>query len=283
MSGLRDPAVSRLSYLFLTFIFILELIMKKCLSCNMTYSSQLSDCENCGWLSPLMHGRIAYSPHLALENSRFKTKYFAELAVLEAMNFWFRARNQLILWALGKYYPEFHSILKIGWGTGYVLSGMVEASPSCKYSGSEFLVDGLSVAEARHEHPMEYFQMDTHDIPFEEDSQVLKQIYQALKPKGILLFSVTQHQWSWSQADEFACHVRRYSAKELYQKVKQVGFEILRSTSFVFFLLSLMMISRLRQRSEEKNEALYRERHLPFFLNKSFDKNLAIENYFVRE
>ena len=36
-------------------------------------------------------------------NTGFKTRYFKELTELEAKNFWFRARNKLILWALSKY------------------------------------------------------------------------------------------------------------------------------------------------------------------------------------
>ena len=273
--------------------------MKKCLSCTLTYSSQLSGCEHCGWLPNLIQGRTAYSPDLAFENSNFKADYFAELATLEAKNFWFRARNQLIIWTLEKYSPDFNSFLEIGCGTGYVLSGLADAFPNRNYSGSELLVDGLGFAEARQKHAMEFIQMDARDIPYvdefdaigsfdvlehiEEDSQVLKQIYQALKPQGILLLTVPQHQWLWSQADEFACHVRRYSADELHQKVKQAGFEILRSTSFVFSLLPLMMISRLRQKSEEKNNDPYKELRLPFFLNKAFEKILATENYFIRQ
>ena len=54
----------------------------------------------------------------------FKHHYFKELAELEAGNFWFRARNKLILWALNKYSQELQSFLEIGCGTGFVISAV---------------------------------------------------------------------------------------------------------------------------------------------------------------
>ena len=195
----------------------------------------------------------------------FKTYYFKELAELEAANFWFRARNQIILWALHRYSPALKSFLEIGCGTGFVISGISKHFPEVRLFGSDYLEEGL--VYARHRVPTAKFtQMDAHYIPYEseldaigafdvlehieKDDAVLQQIYKALKPCGFLYISVPQHHWLWSGVDEYACHVRRYAANELHKKVCQAGFEIIRTTSFVSMLLPAMYLSRLLQRNK---------------------------------
>jgi SAM-dependent methyltransferase len=81
-----------------------------------------------------------------------------------------------------------------------------------------------------------------------EDKIVLKNIFGALRPGGGVIITVPQHQWLWSSADVYACHVRRYSCQEIETKIKAAGFQILRSTSFVSFLLPLMFMSRIQNR-----------------------------------
>lgn len=195
-------------------------------------------------------------------NAGFKTHYFKELAELEAGNFWFRARNRLILWALDKYSPELKSFLEIGCGTGFVISAISKRFNEARLLGSEYFEEGLVYARQRVA-GAEFTQMDARHIPYEseldaigafdvlehieEDEVVLQQICKALKPGGVVFITVPQHRWLWSAVDEYACHVRRYGANELHQKVCRAGFQIIRSTSFVSTLLPAMYLSRLSQ------------------------------------
>lgn len=195
----------------------------------------------------------------------FKAHYFKELAEFEAGNFWFRARNNIILWALQKHSPELKSFLEIGCGTGFVISAISKWFPEAKLSGSEYFEEGLIYARQRVP-SVEFEQMDARSIPYEsefdaigafdvlehikEDESVLQQMYKALKPVGFVFITVPQHSWLWSAVDEYACHVRRYGANELHEKVCSAGFEIIRSTSFVSTLLPAMYLSRLLQRSK---------------------------------
>lgn len=192
----------------------------------------------------------------------FKTHYFKELVKLEAGNFWFRARNKFILWALHKYSPGLKSFLEIGCGTGFVISAISKRFPEARLLGSEYLEEGLVYARQRVP-SAEFTQMDARHIPHEseldvigvfdvlehveEDEVVLQQIFKALNPSGIVFITVPQHRWMWSAVDEYACHVRRYRANELHEKVCRAGFEIIRSTSFVSTLLPAMYLSRLLQ------------------------------------
>jgi len=65
--------------------------------------------------------------------------------------------------------------------------------------------------------------------------------------------TVPQHGWLWSPVDEYACHVRRYSASELKNMLESVGFDVVRSTSFVSLLLPAMLLSRVKQRHEQSS------------------------------
>jgi SAM-dependent methyltransferase len=272
--------------------------MKKCMGCAAQYSSSESTCTACGLNTNRFDGFIAYAPTAAQEGSGFRSNHFTTLANLEANNFWFRARNRLIIWSLGYYVPNLKSFLEIGCGTGYVLSGIANAYPHAHLQGSELFTKGLIFAANRLPN-INFMQMDARNIPFvdefdcigafdvlehiEEDTQVLAQIHQALKPQGIVLITVPQHQWLWSPIDEIACHVRRYSTKELHAKLQENGFEVLRSTSFVTTLLPVMLLSRLFQKfSSAKETNPETELNIPRWLNFIFENILNAEIGLIR-
>ena len=274
--------------------------MKKCLACGETYPSLNTHCSSCALGPEVREGFSSYAPGLSQEGGGFKQTYFADLAPLEAGHFWFRVRNRLIIWALKKYCPMFDSFLEIGCGTGYVLSGIVKAYPGARFYGSEIFTAGLAFAAAR-QPSITFMQMDARNIPFveefeaigafdvlehiEEDTQVLSQMYGALKPRGVLLLTVPQHAWLWSPVDDYACHVRRYAAKELHSKVEAAGFEILRSTSFVSTLLPAMWASRLLKNLSKKNTdsmASTAELSISPWLNYMFAKMLGADFALIR-
>lgn len=272
--------------------------MKKCLACGASYPQSTSRCLACGAEPSKQEGFTSYAPALAHGGGGFKSTYFADLARIEAGHFWFRARNLLIIWALGKYCQEFRSFLEIGCGTGYVLSGIAKAYPGAKIHGSEIFTAGLAFAAAR-QPTVDFMQMDARNIPFvnefdaigafdvlehiEEDEQVLLQIHDTLKPRGVMLLTVPQHGWLWSPIDDYSCHVRRYSAKELHKKVKTAGFEILRSTSFVSSLLPAMFASRMIKKCTfAKNSDASAELKISPWLNRLFEKALGAEVAMIR-
>ena len=226
-------------------------------------------------------------------NIGFKSHYFKELAELEAGNFWFRARNKIILWTLHKYSPELNSFLEIGCGTGFVISAISKQFPEARLLGSEYLEEGLVYARQRLP-SAEFTQMDARQISYqseldaigafdvlehiEEDRVVLQQIFKALKPDGLMFITVPQHRWLWSTVDVYACHVRRYSAVDLHEKVHKAGFEIILSTSFVSTLLPAMYLSRLLKRNKmnASMDAMAELRINPI-LNKLFEWLLNFE------
>jgi SAM-dependent methyltransferase len=273
--------------------------MKRCLSCNACNASSIRNCPNCGFVPAFVDGFDSYAPDFAHEGGGFKSNYFSELARLEEANFWFLSRNKLIMWALENFCPNFQSLLEIGCGTGYVLSGISKKFPRSTLFGSEIFIAGLGFAAARLP-SAKFMQMDARSIPFEnefdvigafdvlehvkQDETVLAQMYLALKPKGLMLITVPQHAWLWSPIDDYACHERRYAAPDLHQKIEAAGFRVIRSTSFVTTLLPAMMISRFLQKkvTDKKFDATAELKISPW-LNSLFVRMLSAELALIKK
>jgi len=234
---------------------------------------------------------------LARGGAGFPIEAFEKLAALEAQNFWFRARNKLIVWALRRHFPAMQRYLEIGCGTGYVLAGVAQAFPGAQLVGSEVFSAGLPFAATRVK-VAELPQMDARHIPYikefdaigafdvlehiPEDEAVLASMFQALRAGGGIAVTVPQHPWLWSAADDQACHVRRYARSELREKVQRAGFKLVFETSFVSLLLPAMLASRLGQRRPKTGETDFSELSLPDWLNHLFETVMNLERFFIQ-
>ena len=271
--------------------------MKLCLNCHSHIHTQNWHCSQCNYQPKTDKGILKLILDSAKKGAGFDATYFPELAKLEDENFWFQARNALIIWALKKHFPNANSFLEIGCGTGFVLSGIAHSLPNIKIYGSELFIEGLDFASQRLP-SAEFFQMDARNIPFkeefdvigafdviehiEEDVEVLKQMYEAVCPGGGILLTVPIHRWLWSAQDEYAHHVRRYQIKELRKKVEQAGFMVLRKTAFVSFLLPFMLASRFRKKKFTADTDPLAELKLPKTLNTLFHATMKIEKALIR-
>jgi SAM-dependent methyltransferase len=268
--------------------------MKRCLSCASTISVGWT-CTRCGYSPALIDGFLSFAPEIA--GGDHNPTDFASLVRLEAGNFWFRARNRLITWAIQTYFPNARNALEIGCGTGFVLSGIHQARPHLALSGSE--ASSIGLAHAQHRVPgAVLFQMDARRIPFtdefdvigafdvlehiQEDELVLAEMFRAATRGGGIAITVPQHKFLWSNVDATAGHVRRYDARDLLDKVARAGFQVIRKTSFVSLLLPLMVASRLVQRKADGKQAAETELSLNPVLGRGFEKVLDIERALIR-
>ena len=270
--------------------------MRLCLRCEATLSEDGWRCGACGHEPPLIEGYPAFAPELAASNQGYDAGYYGELYALEARNYWFRARNALLAWALREYFADAHDFLEIGCGTGFVLSGVAAAMPQLAVHASEVSSAGLAYAAQRVPRA-KLFQMDARAIPYVEhfdiiglfdvlehiegDAQVLAQSHRALRRGGGLIITVPQHKFLWSQYDEHAHHVRRYGAPELKMKVVQAGFRIVMMTSFVSLLLPLMLLSRLVRRSPRADFDVLAELRVGRAVNFLLEAVLALERALI--
>ena len=271
--------------------------MKICLACGNLFEANDFRCPVCGHSPELRDGYPAFSPELAVGNNGFKTGFFSLLAKLEVGNFWFESRNRLLTWALGRYFPQTETFLEIGGGTGFVLSGIRKDFQDIELFGSDIFSEGFTytkdrVPEAR------FFQMDARQIPFDaefdaigafdvlehidEDCVVLQQMFRAVKPGGGVILTVPQHQFLWSAVDEYSFHKRRYTRKDLIKKLKDADFQIVYITSFAFFLLPIMFLSRIkRQLSSNKFDPMA-ELRIGQTTNTVLENVMTVERVFIK-
>ncbi len=270
--------------------------MKRCLGCQCCFENEKWDCPQCGRRPDARNGVLCFIENTRVTGNGFKPEYFAKLATVEEHNFWFCARNRLIQWALGNYFPDAASFFEIGCGTGFVLRGVRETSPRIRLAGSEIFSDGLVVARARLP-KADLYQMDARQIPFEhefdvigafdvlehiaEDDLVLRQMFRATRPGGGILVTAPQHRFLWSAIDEHSMHQRRYSRAELRRKVEQAGFRIQRITSFVSLLLPFMICSRMKR--TRRDFQLWREFEISRPLNAVLERILAAERAMIEK
>jgi SAM-dependent methyltransferase len=217
-------------------------------------------CAACGDRPAASDGVPLLAPEVA---DGFDPHWFELLADVEPNSFWFRQRNALIVETVRRFSPRAGSFLEIGCGNGYVLQAVRGAFPAMAVAGAELHPEGLAYARRRLA-GVPLLQLDARRLPFldefdvigafdvlehvDDDRAALCSIHGALTCAGTLLVTVPQHPWLWSAADEAADHQRRYTRRELRERLEAAGFEVLLLTSFVSTLLPLMAASRLLER-----------------------------------
>jgi len=263
----------------------------------MKFDNTAQECPSCRSKPKLLEDYQDFKPAPDRSCGGYKPDFFAELAKIEANNFWFTSRNLLITWAFKRYFAEAKNFFEIGCGTGFVLSCIKETFPTLSLYGSDIYAEGLHYAKKRLGN-IEFFQMDAREVPFEnefdtiglfdllehidDDELVLSQIYKALRNDGGVMLTVPQHTFLWSQIDEEACHLRRYNRQKLKSKVERAGFKTVDIISFVSLLLPIMMVSRLRKKSLNKKLSVLSELKLDTLTNAMLKRLMDAERLLIR-
>jgi SAM-dependent methyltransferase len=191
---------------------------------------------------------------------------------LEAESFWVSSRNRLLKKIIIKYSKDFKKpkYLEIGCGTGTFIRALA-ASGSMDITGSEIYLNGLFYAKSKKLPNVEFIQFDASmgvlpekfdmvaafDVleHINDDVSAIFNVAQMVNDDGYFILTVPQHMFLWSNLDEIVKHKRRYSRKEMITKLKQQGFSIRYSSSFLFVLFPMMLVSRILDRSEKVDES----------------------------
>jgi ubiquinone/menaquinone biosynthesis C-methylase UbiE len=165
---------------------------------------------------------------------------------IEERHFWFRARNDIITQLLDRWFPAMSRptpirLLDVGCGNGNVLRAIGERM------GDDVLLVGLdpfreSLRNAKARIDAVWIQGDAVSLPFgetfdavglfdviehlEDDRHVLESAYRVLRPGGLVLVTVPANERLWSYFDILARHQRRYSKKQLGERLTEAGFTI---------------------------------------------------------
>jgi SAM-dependent methyltransferase len=270
--------------------------LKRCLACDTTFEAVSWECPECSW-SPRRNGVPLFAPALSDSSEHFPREDVERLSAVEEGHFWFTARNDLILWAISRYFPEARDLLEIGCGTGIVLSRLRADLPHLRLTGGDLLPVALDIARDRVPEAR-FAQIDIRSLPFadefdvvcaldvlehvDEDTLAVEQLSRALRPGGGIIVSVPQHMWLWSAADEYGRHRRRYSRRRLVGLLDQAGFDVLRATSSVSLLLPVVALSRARRRQLTDDYDPFRELAVSERVNRALGAVMSAERRLIR-
>ena len=191
----------------------------------------------------------------------YDPRYFEPLFATEDRHFWFLARNRVICRLAGKVLPVEGKgkILEVGCGTGFVLRALENEFTEMQVTGMDLFLEGLRLANRRVTCGL--VQGDLAAPPFEsgfdlvgmfdvlehieDDHAVLDHLYKLVKPGGSLLLTVPADPGLWSYFDVASCHFRRYSIKDLHEKVQAAGFTVNFISPFIALTYPALRIQRL--------------------------------------
>ncbi len=249
----------------------------------------------------LIDGFKCYAPEVALGTSAdYPPEHHDRLFDLEEAHFWFRARNRIVQGLVRRYLGNRPArFLELGVGTGYMLAGLSRFS-NLELVGAELYVNALKYARQRLPR-VEFIQLDAVRMPFEnefdavgafdtlehieEDARVIRNVGRALKPGGRFFITVPQHPWLWSTQDDAAFHKRRYTRRGLCEKLRNAGFEIDYTGSFICALFPLLVASRRRmkpQASQEPAEYNWKELQLHPWINAVSGALTRLDEWMIR-
>ena len=250
----------------------------------------------------LVDGIKCYSPEVASAYTDYPDSGFDLTDENAESSFWVSSRNRLF-----KSIVQSHLLptgktrfMEIGCGTGDFIRQIVQ-NESLEITGSEIYLKGLVYAKKNLPN-VEFVQFDVtqgkidqqfHVITafdviehVDDDFAALSNINQMLESNGILILSVPQHMFLWSKLDEIVKHKRRYSRHELVSKLEINGFDISYTTSFLFILFPLMLVSRLFDKGGDNSQSneLALEKRVKFsgVLNTLFDFFMRIDERLIK-
>jgi SAM-dependent methyltransferase len=194
------------------------------------------------------HGAAGYDPH-----------FFESLPLIEDRHFWFVARREVVLDGLRRAVPDLagRALFDIGCGSGGLLRFLHDHIALAGACDAHRLA--LDLARRRVNTP--FVLVDDGRVPplapgqtllgmfdvlehLDEDDAVLRWLLSILEPGGVLALTVPAHPFLFDEMDRLAHHRRRYTRRELREKLLRAGFEVRLLTHFMALLVPPLLLFR---------------------------------------
>ncbi len=226
-----------------------------------------------------------------------QTESIKEYERLERYYWWFVGRRQVIRSVLRKYFSGRRlDILDWGCGPGGNFKfleeyGQVlgvdasdEALRACRDKGIKNVTKAASLGEFKLDKKFDLitnFDVLEH---IEEDVNFLFGLHEFLNPSGHVLVTVPAYQFLWTGLDEVLGHKRRYTEPELARKFRQAGYEVVKSSYFIFFLSPAFILFRMIEKIRKNNATSLSESvlELPRVVNQIFIGFLTLEAFMIK-
>jgi len=230
------------------------------------------------------------------KNEKKLTPYDVENKV-ESFHWWFVVRRKLLRLILSFVnIPTNCLTLDIGCGTGSNLKALVSAglfpigldqsiyvlTLVKEKIGCPLLVGDLNKLPLKTNSVGLIIAMDIFEH-LQEDVVGICESYRVLGEGGLLIVTVPAFKFLWGIQDEVTGHRRRYSRKEIVKKLREAGFDILKSSYFNFFLFFPILFARCIIRLfgfKIKSENEVNFPLINFFLKVIFSLELYVLKYF---
>lgn len=187
-----------------------------------------------------------------------KNSYDVE-AKVESLHWWFVVRRRLLRMLLHSLdIPQESSAVDIGCGTGSNLR-ILRSAGLYKVVGLDRSLYALSLAKKKANLP--FVSGDIKNLPIrsnsiglmialdvlehvDNDLNAIRELYRVLRKGETLILTVPAFNFLWGIQDVVTGHKRRYSKKEITNKLREARFEILKSSYFNFFLFFPILMAR---------------------------------------
>ena len=186
-----------------------------------------------------------------------QTPYDVEARV-QTFHWWFVVRRKLLRSILSSLdLPHGCLAVDVGCGAGSNLTVLEFAG--FNVIGLDRSFYALSLAQKKQKFPL--LNGDVNNLPIrggsiglivamdilehlDNDTTSIRTFYEALKEEGTLILTVPAFKFLWGIQDEVTGHKRRYSRREVVNKLQEAGFRVIKSSYFNFLLFFPILIVR---------------------------------------
>ena len=210
---------------------------------------------------------------------------------VEDRYWWFVSRRELVLKLVNTFIDmSTPLILDIGCGTGATASALQKIG---RVIGVDF--SPLALDACRRRRLDRLIQARAGALPFandvidlivatdvlehlEDDHAALAEFHRVLRPGGVAVITVPAYQFLWSEHDEALMHKRRYTARQIGKKTRDVGFRELRRGYTLSLLFPLALGRLLRRRARTARAPQAQVRPVPAWLNDALIRLQCLES-----